>query len=85
MTDAVTIEKIADEMYQMVAEYTGKKNLKAGDLTKAMIAKHGEDACDKEDCKQAIRLLMDSGRCVYGYFGGSYIQLPHKEGAASQV
>ena len=31
-------------MYQMVAEYVGKKNLKAGDLTKAMIAKHGEGA-----------------------------------------
>ncbi len=81
----VPIETLAEEMYQMVVEYTGKKNLKAGDLTKAMIAKHGEEACSKEDCKQAIRILIDSGRCVYGYFGGSYIQLPHKEGAATDV
>jgi hypothetical protein len=62
-----------------------QENLKAGDLTKAMIAKHGAENCDKDDCKQAIRLLIDSGRCVYGYFGGSYIQLPHKEGAASDA
>ena len=79
----IPIETLAEEMYRMVADSAGKKNLKAGDLTKAMIAKLGEDACDKDDCKQAIRQLIDSGRCVYGYFGGSYIQLPHKEGAAS--
>ncbi len=78
---AVTVEALAEDMYQMVAETQGKKNLKAGDLTKAMIAKHG-DTCTKDDCKHAIRLLMDSGRCVYSYFGGSYITLPHKEGAA---
>jgi len=44
-----------------------------------MIAKHGGEACSKEDCKQAIRILIDSGRCVYSYLGGSYIQLPPKE------
>lgn len=76
----VPTETLAEEMYQLVSEYAGKKNLKAGDLTKAMIAKHGEDGCSKDDCKQAIRLLMDSGRCVYSYFGGSYITLPPKEG-----
>jgi len=79
---AVTVEALAEDMYQMVAETQGKKNLKAGDLTKAMIAKYGEENCSKDDCKQAIRQLMDSGRCVYSYFGGSYITLPHKEGAA---
>ena len=77
----VAIETLAEDMFQMVTECAGKKNLKAGDLTKAMIAKHGEDACDKADCKKAIRLLMDSGRCVYSYMGGSYIQLPPKEGS----
>lgn len=70
-------------MYRVVEESAGKKNLKAGDLTKAMIAKHGE-ACTKDDCKQALRLLIDSERCVYSYFGGSYIELPHKEGAAPE-
>ena len=78
----VTIEAVAEEMYKMIAEYLGKKNLKAGDLTKAMIEKFGAENCTKDDCKQAIRQLIDSGRCVYSYFGGSYITLPHKEGAA---
>jgi len=43
-----------------------------------MIAKHGEQACSKEDCKKAIRILIDSSRCVYSYLGGSYIHLPPK-------
>ena len=81
---AVPIETVAEDMYQLVAECHGKKNLKAMDLTKAMIAKFGEAECSKDDCKHAIRQLMDSGRCVYGYFGGSYITLPQKEGAAPE-
>jgi hypothetical protein len=80
----VSIEDLAEEMYKMVVECLGKKNLKAGDLTKAMIAKFGEENCTKDDCKLAIRSLIDSGRCVYSYFGGSYITLPHKEGAAPE-
>ena len=76
------IEVVAEEMYKLVAEYMGKKNFKAGDLTKAMIEKFGAENCTKDDCKQAIRQLIDSGRCVYTYFGGSYLTLPHKEGAA---
>ena len=80
----VNIEVVAEEMYKMVAEYLGKKNLKAGDLTKAMIEKFGAENCTKDDCKQAIRQLIDSGRCVYSYFGGSFITLPHKEGAAPE-
>ncbi len=81
-TGPVPVDEIANEMFKMVSEYAGKKNLKAGDLTKAMIAKYGEERCTKDECKKAIRQLMDSGRCVYGYFGGTYIQLPHTEGAA---
>lgn len=79
---AVSTEQVADAMYDLVAEYQGKKKFKASDLTKAMIQKFGEDEVDKKLCKLAIRQLMDSGRCVYTYFGGSYIEVPHEEGAA---
>ncbi len=79
---AVTKEEVADAMYELVSEYQGKKKLKAGDLIKTMIQKYGEDQVDKKLCKAAIRILMDSGRCVYTYFGGSFIEIPHKEGAA---
>lgn len=77
------IEALADEMYALISQYAGKRNLKAGDLTKEMIARHGEAACSKDDCKLAIRSLIESQRCVYSYLGGSYIQLPPKEGAPS--
>ena len=79
---AVTVEQVADAMYELVTEVQGKKKLKAGDLTKAMIQKFGEAECDKKLCKAAIRSLIDSGKCVYTYFGGSFIELPHAEGAA---
>jgi len=36
---AVSTEQLAQDMLDMVTQYEGKKNLKAGDLTKAMIAK----------------------------------------------
>jgi hypothetical protein len=45
-----------------------------------MIARHSEATISKDDCKKAIRILIDSGRCIYSYLGGSYIQLPPKEG-----
>ncbi len=79
---AVTPEVVADSMYELVKEYQGKKKFKATDLTKAMMQKYGEAECDKKLCKAAIRILMDSGRCVYTYFGGSFIEIPHEEGAA---
>ncbi|MGD9202596.1 MAG: hypothetical protein PVI26_13620 [Chitinispirillia bacterium] len=80
---APSVEEVADAMFEMVKEYDGQKKFKAGDLKKAMIQKYGEDQCDKKLCKAAIRILMDSGRCVYTYFGGSFIELPKKEGAAN--
>ena len=72
----VSVDTVAEAMYEMVKEYHGKRNLKALDLSKAMIEKYGEDAVDKKFCKKAIRQLIDSGRCTYSYVGGSYIVLP---------
>ncbi len=79
---AVTPEEIADAMHEMVKEYQGKKKFKALDLTKAMMEKFGEAECDKKLCKKAIRTLMDSGRCIYTYFGGSFIEIPPDKDAA---
>jgi hypothetical protein len=79
---AKTVEEIAEAMYQMVKDATGQKKLKPMDLTKAVRGLFGEDV-DKSTCKAAIKQLIDSGRCVYTYFGGSFIELPHKEGAAN--
>ena len=77
----ITTETLADEMFEMISQYAGKRNLKAGDLTKEMMARHGDAGCTKDECKHAIRALIESGRCVYSYLGGSYIQLPPKDAA----
>jgi hypothetical protein len=82
VADQLTVEQVADQMYKLVADAQGVKKLKPGDLSKAMIEIHG-DKVDKKLCKEAIKVLINSGRCVYTYFGGSFIELPHKEGAAN--
>ena len=53
----VTIESVAEEMYNLVKENTGKKKFKPMDLTKAMLEKFG-DACDKKMCKKALKDLV---------------------------
>jgi hypothetical protein len=79
---AKSVDEIADAMFKLVTEAHGVKKLKAMDLTKSMMQLF-EGEVDKKTCKAAIRQLMDSGRCVYTYFGGSYIEIPHREGAAN--
>lgn len=73
---AVSVEEVADAMYALVKEFHGKKSLKPMDLTKAMVQKYGAERCPKTTCKQAIRELIDGGRCIYSYVGGSYVTLP---------
>jgi len=80
---AADVQKVADAMYEMIKKYDGQKKFKAGDLIKEMMRQFGADGCDKKMCKAAIRILVDSGKCVYTYFGGSFIELPKKEGAAN--
>lgn len=75
---SASVDDVANAMYELVKEYHGKKNLKALDLSKAMIKKFGEDECDKKLCKLAIRQLMETGKTTYSYVGGSYIVLPPK-------
>jgi hypothetical protein len=78
----MTVEQIADEMFKMVDEATSMgKKLKPMDLTKSMV--RGHDDIDKKMTKSAIKILVDSGRLVYTYFGGTYLELPHREGAAN--
>ena len=79
---AKTVDEIADAMFNMVKEAFGIKKLKPMDLTKAMIQLYGDEV-DKKLCKEAIKQIINSGRCVYTYFGGSYIEIPHREGAAN--
>ena len=75
------VEKVAEAMLELVTSTHGKKNLKPMDLIKAMIEQFGSDGCDKKTGKAAIRQLIDSGRCIYSYVGGSYVTLPEDKGS----
>ncbi len=79
---AKTASEIADAMYKMVKDAYGVKKYKPMDLTKAMVQLYGDEV-DKQICKDAIKELVNSGRCVYTYFGGSFLEIPHREGAAN--
>ena len=80
MSDQLSVEEVADAMYKQVEGAQGLKKLKPGDLIKMMLELY-DDRVDKKLCKLAIRKLIESERCVYTYFGGSYIELPHREAA----
>ena len=71
----VTVDQVADAMYELVVSTKGKRDLKPMDVTKQMIEQFGDDV-DKRMCKQALRQLIDSGRLTYKYAGGSYVTLP---------
>lgn len=81
----MALEKAAlvEYIYDIVAKAAGKKQLKAKDIEKLVLKDHPDQ--NKNDVKFAIKELIDSGRCVYTYFGGSFIELPHVEGAAKKV
>ena len=80
---AQPVEEVADAMFNMVKDAFGVKKLKPMDLVKAMIELYGDEDVDKKLCKLAIKELINSGRCVYTYFGGSFIEIPHREGSAN--
>jgi hypothetical protein len=82
MADMVSVEEVADAMFKLVSDAQGVKKLKPMDLTKT-IQRMYEDRVDRKTCKAAIKSLIESGRCVYTYFGGSFVELPHREGAAN--
>ena len=79
MADAVTVDELAEAMFRMISGAQGLRKLKPNDVSKAMIEHFGPERCSKEACKEAIRQLVDPGRCIYTYFGGSYIELPRSE------
>ncbi|MBI5178089.1 MAG: FAD-dependent oxidoreductase [Nitrospinae bacterium] len=79
------LEELSEAIYSVIQEYYGKKKFKATDLIKLMKQKYGEENVGKDDVKEAIRPMIDSGRLVYGYFLGSTIEIPHEEGASSSV
>ncbi len=78
----ITLEELGEAIYKLVKQNTGLKKFKMMDLYKAMQEVYPGQV-DKRMVKDAIKQQIDSKRLVYTYFGGSFIELPHEEGAAN--
>jgi hypothetical protein len=81
----LNIKQVAEDMFLMVERDKGSKKYKPSDLFKEMTRKYEAQGITKKDCKQAIRSLVDSGRLVYTYYGGSWVEIPSIEGSARQA
>jgi hypothetical protein len=84
MAEPVSIDEVAEGMYQMVVEMTGSRKLRPTDLTKAMMQRYGADRCSRDACKEALRKLTESERLVYTFYDGSFVELPSKASQGSE-
>lgn len=75
MTDE-TKHKIEEKIIGLVKEYAGKKRFKPVDIVKEMEKEFAAEGVSKEDIKGALKEIMDDGKLVYGYAGGSFLTLP---------
>ncbi len=79
MAEPVSTDELVEAMYKLVVETTGSRKLRPTDLTRSMIERFGADRCSRDRCKEALRKLTESERCVYTFYDGSYVELPPKE------
>lgn len=79
---SVDLNQVAEDMFKMVEKDRGTKKYKPGDLFKAMMINYEGEGISKKDCKNAIRILIDSERLNYTYFNGTFVEIPGVEGAA---
>ncbi len=80
---AVDLEKVKETMFKLIKDSAGMKKWKATDLHKACEELFGDEYDKRGVGKDAIKELVEEGKLVYTYFGGSYLELPHREGAAN--
>ncbi|HAK87524.1 MAG TPA: hypothetical protein DHV16_04700 [Nitrospiraceae bacterium] len=67
--------EVAQKIYELVEKSTGKKKLKSSDIQKTISA---DLSITRDDVKAALRDLVDEGKLIYTYFGGSFIEIPPK-------
>jgi len=77
----ITPTAVADAVYELVKENYGKKKFRPTELQRAMAAQFEVDKIDKKTFKEAMRLVIDSGKLIYTFYSGTYVELPHEEKA----
>ena len=67
-------EELKKKIYELVEKSMGKKKLKGGDIKKTFKA----EGLPEDEIKEALKDLVDEGKLIYTYFGGSYVEIPPK-------
>ncbi len=68
-------EEVKNKIYELVEKSMGKKKLKSSDIQKTISAELG---ITREEVKDALKDLIDEGKLIYTYFGGSFVEIPPK-------
>jgi DNA-binding GntR family transcriptional regulator len=68
-------EEVKQRIYALIEKSVGKKKLKSSDIQKTISA---EASISRDEVKDALRDLVDEGKLIYTYFGGSFVEIPPK-------
>jgi DNA-binding GntR family transcriptional regulator len=68
--------ELKQKIYSLVEQSMGKKKLKQSDIEKKISEETG---ASRQEVKEALRELMDEGKLIYTYFGGSFVEIPPKQ------
>ncbi|HYA27051.1 MAG TPA: hypothetical protein VEE82_03555 [Thermodesulfovibrionales bacterium] len=68
-------EEVKQKIYALVEKSVGKKKLKSSDIQKTISAEAG---ISRDEVKDALKDLIDDGKLIYTYFGGSFVEIPPK-------
>lgn len=69
-------EELKQSIYELVEKSIGKKKLKSSDIQKTISAEKG---VSRDEVKDALRDLVDEGKLIYTYFGGSFVEIPPQQ------
>ncbi len=68
--------ELKQKIYDLVEKSMGKKKLKQSDIEKKISEEAG---VTRQEVKEALRELIDEGKLIYTYFGGSFVEIPPKQ------
>ncbi len=68
--------ELKQKIYSLVEQSMGKKKLKQSDIEKKISEETG---VSRQEVKEALRELIDEGKLIYTYFGGSFVEIPPKQ------
>jgi len=66
-------EEVKKKIYELVEKSTGKKKLKSSDIQKQISS---DLSITRDEVKDALKELVDEGKLIYTYFGGSFVEIP---------